>query len=166
MQRQRIYRKLKPFAAAVVFALIGFIYSMSAADGDISSSLSFRVAKKIITLAQNVLEANWSDGAVLHMAMSIHFLVRKCAHVTEYVLLSIFTTIFLRAYGQMQVKRYLTAAIFCVLVAISDEVHQLFVPNREGSVRDVLIDTLGVIIGIALIVVVRKILRRNKAEQG
>lgn len=38
--------------------------------------------------------------------------------------------------------------MICILYAISDEVHQLFVPGRGGQVRDVIIDSAGAIAGI------------------
>ena len=38
-----------------------------------------------------------------------------------------------------------------ILYAISDEIHQYFVPGRSAEIRDVLIDVLGANIGILLI---------------
>lgn len=41
---------------------------------------------------------------------------------------------------------------FAVLAyAISDEIHQTFVPTREGTIRDVMIDGIGIIIMYILI---------------
>ena len=40
--------------------------------------------------------------------------------------------------------------IICILYAISDEIHQLFVPGRSGQVSDVLLDTLGAFTGIMI----------------
>ena len=42
--------------------------------------------------------------------------------------------------------------------AISDEVHQLFVPGRAGQVRDVLIDSAGSLLGIIIIMSFEKLL--------
>lgn len=36
------------------------------------------------------------------------------------------------------------AFIFAVIYAVSDEIHQTFVPTREGTVRDVIIDAAGI----------------------
>ncbi|GAA4069041.1 hypothetical protein GCM10022410_13710 [Amphibacillus indicireducens] len=47
----------------------------------------------------------------------------------------------------------------CVLFAISDEVHQLFVPGRAGQVMDVVIDTTGAIAGISGYLGLEKLLR-------
>ena len=39
----------------------------------------------------------------------------------------------------------LTAITIAILYAISDEIHQLFVPGRHGSISDILIDTIGIL---------------------
>ena len=44
-----------------------------------------------------------------------------------------------------------TAFPLGVLYAASDEFHQLFVPGRAGRVSDVLIDSSGVLLGIAIV---------------
>ena len=38
-----------------------------------------------------------------------------------------------------------------ILYAITDEIHQLFIPGRNGNVVDVLIDSCGGLIGIGVI---------------
>jgi VanZ family protein len=40
--------------------------------------------------------------------------------------------------------------LICVLYAISDEIHQSFVPGRGPSIIDVFIDSTGAITGIIL----------------
>ena len=35
------------------------------------------------------------------------------------------------------------AILVVIVYAASDEIHQLFVPSREGTLRDVIIDTIG-----------------------
>ena len=49
-------------------------------------------------------------------------------------------------------KKWITCVTFCYCTcyAALDEIHQLFVPNRSGQVRDVLIDSVGILIGIIL----------------
>jgi VanZ family protein len=42
------------------------------------------------------------------------------------------------------------AALFSILYAVSDEVHQLYVPGRNGSALDVGIDACGVLAGAGL----------------
>jgi hypothetical protein len=67
-------------------------------------------------------------------------LLRKLAHVGEYAVLG---ALLLRA-----LDRPLPAVVLGVAYAASDELHQHFVPGRRGSPVDVLIDTVGVAIGV------------------
>ena len=81
---------------------------------------------------------------------SVHILVRKLAHVTEYGLLSALL------YGSMAAGRNIQwlwrRAIFCAAVAagysLTDEMHQFFVPGRSGSVLDSCLDAFGAILGL------------------
>ena len=72
---------------------------------------------------------------------------RKCAHLTVYAVLAILLwramrTISTQVTGwSWRVAR--NAWLMLVAYAITDEVHQAFVPNRQGSPWDVLIDSIG-----------------------
>ena len=68
--------------------------------------------------------------------------LRKIAHACEFALLG---ALLLRALRDER-----AAFAGGVLYAISDEVHQLFVPGRVGSPLDVAIDSIGVAVGILL----------------
>ena len=68
--------------------------------------------------------------------------LRKIAHAGEFAVLG---ALLLRA---LRDERAAFAA--GVAYAISDEVHQLFVPGRVGSPLDVAIDSVGVAVGVLL----------------
>jgi len=51
----------------------------------------------------------------------------------------------------------LLAFVICVLYAISDETHQIFVPGRSAQISDVLIDSVGAIVGILMYLVLGRI---------
>ena len=67
-------------------------------------------------------------------------LLRKLAHAAEYAVLG---ALLLRATGR-------TGLAFALgtLYAVTDELHQMFVPGRMGRPLDVAIDALGVACGI------------------
>jgi VanZ family protein len=67
-------------------------------------------------------------------------IVRKLAHVTEYAVLA---ALLVRATKQPPV-----ALLLGTLYAASDEFHQTFVRGREGRPRDIVIDAVGLIIGV------------------
>jgi VanZ family protein len=77
------------------------------------------------------------------------FIARKLVHMAEYGVLTILLFNALRLHIKRSPDAWLIAAIVAVLYAFSDEWHQTFVPGREGSLRDVSIDALGVL-GVSL----------------
>jgi VanZ family protein len=78
-----------------------------------------------------------------------NFVVRKCAHFLEYMILALLVLNVVKLYFNMKQVIIITI-VFVFLYACSDEIHQLFVPGREGAIRDVIIDTCG---GITLILI-------------
>jgi len=78
-----------------------------------------------------------------------NFVIRKCAHFLEYMILALLAFNVLKLYFNAKQVAIFTIA-FVFLYACSDEIHQLFVLGREGAIRDVIIDTCG---GIFLIVI-------------
>jgi VanZ family protein len=67
-------------------------------------------------------------------------ILRKLAHTAEYAVLG---ALLVRA-----LRRPEPAVILGVLYAVSDELHQTFVPGRHGSPVDVAIDSVGIVLGI------------------
>ena len=70
------------------------------------------------------------------------YVLRKLAHMTEYAILALLV---LRATGS-----YGLALSLAVAYAVSDEIHQTFVRGRHGSPVDVAIDSVGIVIALAL----------------
>ena len=74
--------------------------------------------------------------------------LRKLAHAAEYAVLG---ALLLRALDRVAPAFWLGTAY-----AVSDELHQVFVPGREGSPLDVAIDAAGVAVGIAVLLRLRR----------
>ena len=83
----------------------------------------------------------------------IVFFVRKCAHLTEFAILAL---LFWRAFRK-PVKRdprpwfwpeARNALLGVITYAATDELHQMFVPSRQASFFDVMIDATGGAIGL------------------
>ncbi len=68
--------------------------------------------------------------------------LRKLAHAGEFAVLG---ALLARA-----TDRAVVAFALGALYAVSDELHQVFVPGRLGSPLDVAIDTVGVAVGVLL----------------
>lgn len=75
----------------------------------------------------------------------VNFLIFKSLHIIEYCILFFLNLRAFHAYSpQKKQKIFLYAFIATLIFAISDEFHQTFVPTRQGSLRDIFIDTLGI----------------------
>ncbi|HEX4073973.1 MAG TPA: VanZ family protein [Candidatus Acidoferrales bacterium] len=74
----------------------------------------------------------------------MHHIIRKCAHFTEYFILSLLILRGIRAgrHGTKLAWAVLAIAIVAGYASL-DEFHQRFVPGRTPAVTDVLIDTTG-----------------------
>ena len=79
-----------------------------------------------------------TGGAPLKETLS-----RKGAHLVEYGVLAFFVAQALMVAGRRRRTVVAGAFVFCALYAVSDEIHQAFVPGRYGQVRDVVLDILG-----------------------
>lgn len=92
--------------------------------------------------------------------------IRTIAHCLEFMGLSVLT--FNATYATWETK--LTPVISfagTVFYAITDEIHQIFVPGRAFQISDILVDSTGALIGaIASLIILKIILtikeRRNK----
>lgn len=124
----------------LLIAWMIFIFIMSNQPADISDSQSGGIIRllSIIGLDMNNIFGKFAN-----------FVVRKCAHFTEYMILALLILNLLKS--QFSIKKVIIITILGVFFyACSDEIHQLFVQGREGAFRDVLIDTCG---GISLILI-------------
>lgn len=88
---------------------------------------------------------HWLFPSLTHETLlETHFIIRKCAHFTEYFILSLLILRGIRA-GRHETHLIWAISTIALVAAYAslDEFHQRFVPGRTAAVRDVLIDTTG-----------------------
>ena len=129
-----------------------FIFSMSAKPADKSTDISITFGRLFCELFYPGYD-DMTQEEQFFTAEGIDHPLRKAAHVTEFAVLGMLTTMSAGELTEGKKKRYLIGFLVSVLYAASDELHQLFVPGRSAEIKDVLIDSAGVLIGIAVIAV-------------
>lgn len=117
-----------------------FIFIMSSFDATSSSNQSNFIVD-IITSIINI-----KDIGLLSL------IIRKLAHFIEYFILGILVINFITRYD----KKIIIAILLCIIYATSDEIHQIFVPGRSCQIIDIMIDSLGSIMGIYLYKLITK----------
>ena len=121
------------------------VFKLSGEVSEVSGNRSGGFISSIIRFFNNDI----SEDNLEKLTESLQPFVRKIAHFLLYSLggFLIYNLIYiiLRKYGY--IKNIIISILCGVFYAITDEIHQLFVPGRSGEIRDVFIDTLGVIFG-------------------
>ena len=79
---------------------------------------------------------------------TLHVLIRKLAHLTEFACLSALISWYLRRVNTKKVYQILLAVLLAMAVGLVDETIQLYTPDRGPSLTDVWIDTLGAVLGM------------------
>lgn len=130
---ERTNKKLRLCVALLICNTL-FIWGNSLLPGSISGAISGWVRDVLSPF----FPATPGDG---------HGLLRKLAHFTEFGCLgALLTWLF-----EMLEKQKLFALMGAFLVACTDETIQRFVPDRGPSLKDVGIDTCGVLTGLILL---------------
>lgn len=137
--------KKKIINLLLVIIWMAVIFIMSSFDSTESSNQS----NFIVDIISNILNINNIE--------IISFIIRKLAHFTEYLILGILISNLIHSYNK---KTYISI-IICILYAISDEIHQLFVTGRSCQILDIIIDSIGSILGIYLLIFIKNIIWKN-----
>lgn len=153
MPKKNVMIRIILLLLIVIWAYI--VFNFSSQDGGESSGLSRKVVEFFI-----------KDKEVVDI---VEPYARKAAHFSEYALggilfISLFSTF------EWSERRKITISILLgIWYAITDEVHQLMVPARNGSIFDVYIDSLGFTTGIFFMLLFMKIvtiIKNRKNEQN
>ena len=160
---------LKPLSFLPAILLMYMIFSFSAQEGEISSTVSYKVSHIIVETADHVFDMGMDDYQISYFATKINSVTRKLAHMTEYFLLAIAVSFPLYVYGLHGILLMILAGGICIAFACGDEYHQSFVAGRAASMKDVGIDSIGVFIGIILVRIIgwtgRKTIFRPRKEE-
>jgi VanZ family protein len=114
--------------------------------------------KKIVywlpTLIWMIVIFGFSSQPSLHASAFdlLDFLIKKTAHFMEYLILATLMFFSLKkTVPKPTPSLFWFTLVISIIYAAGDEIHQLFVPGREGRLRDVLIDSSGIVTALYLI---------------
>lgn len=141
-------------AVSVVICIVIFFFS--AQNGDSSGNVSRGVTRKLFP-------AILSDEVIY----SIEKIIRKLAHYGIYFALGISVYFsyngYVRGYKLNEPslsKKICIPALVCFVYSLTDEFHQYFVPDRNGTFVDCLLDTFGALSGVLCVIFSTALLRK------
>jgi len=137
-------------AKLLLVCLLVFVWGNSLLPGEVSGALSDWVRSLLDAILPGSAKTAAGRG-----------LLRKIAHFTEFTALGM-TLGWIS--GMLKKKGY-WALLSGVTVACLDEIIQHFVPDRGPSLRDVLIDSCGVLTGLVLLRIGYALLRKLRAKR-
>lgn len=148
---------LRGILIILLICIFNLIFGFSSQDGETSSGLSRKITEIVV---QNVrLVQNLESSQKEKVFEKIEHIIRKLAHFSLYTLVGILLMSLMSTYKIDRFKRIGICLIIGILYAISDEIHQFFTPDRTPLIGDVLIDSSGVAVGIAIVIIIIKFYR-------
>lgn len=141
----------KTITLILIITWMTLVFYFSNQIADDSSKLSGGITREILNFF-HILE-----GKTLEQQSAIETVVRKLAHFSIYTLGGILILLHVNLYKIKVNKKVIITWLLGTTYAITDEIHQLFVPGRSGEIRDVCIDSLGVITGILMILIIKNV---------
>ncbi len=131
----------------LVILWMSVIFMFSSQSGEESSNVSDRL---IIKITETIRHKKLSIEEQTTIVDKFTVIIRKVAHMSEYCLLAVLLYLFLIDIYPIDKYLYILIILLCIFYATTDEIHQLFVPDRSGTIIDVLIDTIGTLFGTSI----------------
>ena len=138
-------KKTISFIVLILWMIV--IFSFSSADANKSTGTSDKVITTMIEIKDKITNNETPNNEKEIIVKNSSFYIRKIAHITEYLILGFLMFNLLKQYS---VTNIYYAIGLSILYSCTDEFHQLFINGRSGSIRDVLIDSIGILIGTYL----------------
>jgi VanZ family protein len=148
-----------------VILCIMLIYGFGSDDADQSGELSRFVTEKLLYIVNKVMRYNWTAEKIGKMVPLYEGYVRKCAHFTEYGMLTLFSFVFLYCRRMKNIFSFLISFLLAAILAVVDEIHQGAVEGRNGSFKDVGIDCLGSLTVLFIIFIILAMIRFYNANR-
>jgi VanZ family protein len=96
----------------------------------------------------STMQGSTGTGGIIPFAQIYHFVV--------FFLFSFFLFMSIKGSKKIKISYIIITLTASILYAISDEIHQIFVPLRHASIGDVFIDTLGICFAIVIGLIINK----------
>lgn len=177
---------LRIIAGAFTLCSMAFIFYNSALPAKQSGELSVAVTGKVdgVINPENPSDSSGSEAATPSdpsapvvteeekkqekeaRIKKLDPILRKFAHILEFAIFTFFAAIFATTFDMKSLVRFLIVFALCGIYALSDEIHQYFVPGRVCDIKDVALDVTGVFISAAMVCLFYELYRRKAAKKA
>lgn len=152
MKKKPVRYSLLLLAILWMALIFGFSAQSASESGGLSAFITEPLTNLIVQLSGEISAA---EKAALYT--KVDGIVRTAAHFCEYTVLGMLLTAVLRAFG---IKNGFIPWFVGAAYALTDEWHQTYSPGRTSDPMDVLIDAAGVLCGVLIYHIIRRLWRR------
>lgn len=154
-------------AGVLLITLYVLIFSFSAQNSEESGALSKYISTVCVDMFNSFSGGKMSGSRMEECAISFEHPIRKLAHFTEYACMGILVYVLWSQWLKRGRGLSLFTVAWVAVSAAADEIHQLFVPGRDGSLADVCLDTCGGAFGLFICLLGVKVIagRQRKRAQ-
>lgn len=143
-------RCLRVIMPILTFLVIAFIFSNSLSDGNQAEAKRDAVVKLVT-----------SEKTYARLAMTV---VAKVFHMTEYAAFSFCLTSSSILLGDGLKDRFERILLCGIFLAITDELIQSLFSGRGSKLTDVLVDTAGIMLGYAVVILISYFIKKYKKK--
>lgn len=156
---KKIDKKIQIRVIKIILIIVWMVivFSFSNQGGTKSSNTSRKVT---IAVVQAVSDKTIEENELLLEKMEK--VIRKLAHYTIYAVGGFLIMNYAYTTNKKTKEKVFYSTAFGTGYAVTDELHQFFVSGRSARIFDVGIDTLGIVTGIGIYVIMRKAIERLK----
>lgn len=147
LHKSQPVNKMKIAAALIVSGLIVAAFYFSSQPASISKLQSGSILE--------IFKAMGFENITMHM-------VRKLAHFTLFGMIGS-AIVFALSFKLSGLILFRSSFLYGTFLGALDEFHQMFVPGRGPQVKDVLLDSFGVFVGVLVIGTIITLIKRKKA---
>ena len=148
----------------LIIIWMGTVFYLSSEDGDISSNTSGKTIRVVVDTLPSTKKLEEKEK--VKIVENWQPTTRKLAHYTIYAVGGILLYTFMNTFETSKKNKFEYATISGFCYAITDEIHQYFVSERSSEIRDVLIDTGGVVTGILITIAIIKLIEKVKIRNN
>lgn len=149
-------------AGTLLIILYVLIFSFSAQNAEKSGALSRSISAMCVNTFNFFAGGRMGGSLMEQFIQGFEGPIRKLAHFTEYACMGILVYVLWSQWMKQGKRLYLLTVVWVAVSAAADEIHQLFVPGRDGNIPDVCLDTCGGVFGLLFCILAGRFLARRR----
>lgn len=146
---QKIKAKIILLWVTVILCMLA-IFLLSNQPAGTSNATSREIVQQGVETTVRVIKADITESKKWEIINNINSAGREYMHGVVFLVLGFLMLIAMTQSGARGLSAVVISLAICVIYALTDEIHQIFVPDRAFQISDLVMDFFGSILGIGI----------------